>query len=131
MPATPTIDNRSLKSGRSGGGGTTFPNSSRGGSAAGTVMVVLQPSAATIAAKRVEKRPEVCGGSACVRGRRIPVWGLVNMRRLGASDARILEAYPDLTPADLEAAWEYAASNPDEIDRDIRENEEGEEGFVE
>jgi hypothetical protein len=26
---------------------------------------------------------------------------------------------------DLAAAWEYSAAHPDEIDRDIRENEEG------
>jgi uncharacterized protein (DUF433 family) len=36
-----------------------------------------------------------------------------------------------LTPADLEAAWEYAAANLAEIDRAIRENEEGAAGFVE
>jgi hypothetical protein len=36
-----------------------------------------------------------------------------------------------LTPADLEAAWEYAAAHPQEIDAAIRENEEGEAGLVE
>ena len=55
----------------------------------------------------------------------------MNLRRLGASDARIKEAYPTLTPADLEAAWAYASANQSEIDREIRENEEGDEGFVE
>jgi uncharacterized protein (DUF433 family) len=57
---------------------------------------------------------------------------LVNYRQLGAcSDAEILEAYPTLEQADLVAAWEYAALHPEEIDQAIRENEEGEEGFVE
>ena len=46
-------------------------------------------------------------------------------------DAQILSTYPSLTPSDLEAAWEHAAANRDEIDRAIRENEEGEAGFVE
>ena len=78
----------------------------------------------------VSKRPDRCGGDACVRDTRVPVWGLVNYRRLGASDAEILRSYPGLTPADLEAAWEYAAANPAEIDQAIRENEAGEEGFV-
>jgi len=50
---------------------------------------------------------------------------------LGASDAEIQNAYPSLTPADLEAAWEYAAANAEEIDVAIRENEAGEEGSVE
>jgi uncharacterized protein (DUF433 family) len=36
-----------------------------------------------------------------------------------------------LTQADLQAAWEYAAAHPEEIDQTIRENEEGEEGLVE
>jgi hypothetical protein len=55
------------------------------------------------------------------------VWVLVNYRRLGGPDANLLRDYPSLTPADLDAAWEYAAANPQEIDRAIRENEHGEE----
>jgi len=79
----------------------------------------------------VSKKPDRCGGDACIRETRIPVWVLVNYRQLGASDADVLRAYPSLTSADLEAAWEYAAANAAGIDSDIRENEEGEEGFVE
>jgi len=55
------------------------------------------------------------------------VWTLVNYRRLGGSDADLLRDCPALTPPDVQAAWEYAAANPDEIDRAIQENEEGEE----
>jgi uncharacterized protein (DUF433 family) len=80
--------------------------------------------------ERITKSPAICGGDACIRGHRIPVWGLVNYRRLGASDADILRAYPALTPRDLEAAWEYATTHADEIDRAISENERGKEGFV-
>jgi uncharacterized protein (DUF433 family) len=79
----------------------------------------------------VSKEPDRCGGEACVRDTRITVWGLADYRRLGMSDAEILRAVQGLTRADLEAAWEYAAANAEEIDRAIRENEEGEEGFVE
>jgi uncharacterized protein (DUF433 family) len=88
-----------------------------------------QPMPAT--ATWISKKPDRCGGDACVRETRIPVWVLVGYRRLGSSDADILQAYPSLTAADLEAAWEYAVANPAEIDSDILENEEGEEGFVE
>jgi uncharacterized protein (DUF433 family) len=80
---------------------------------------------------RITKTPGVYGGDACIRRHRIPVWVLVGYRRLGKSDANLLRAYPSLTQADLEAAWEYAAANPEEIDHAIRENEEGEEGLVE
>lgn len=85
----------------------------------------------TLALSRISKDPDRCGGDACIRGHRIPVWVLVNYRRLAGGDADILRAYPSLSPADLEAAWEYAAANPEEIERAIRENEEGEEGPAE
>jgi uncharacterized protein (DUF433 family) len=79
----------------------------------------------------VSKKPDHQGGDACVRDTRIPVWVLANCRRLGMSEGAILRAYPSLRPADLEAAWAYVAANGEEIDRAIRENEEGEAGFVE
>lgn len=79
----------------------------------------------------ISKSPDRCGGDACIRDTRIPVWVIVNYRRLGMSDTGILNAYPSLTPSDLEAAFAYADTNAEEIDRSIRENEEGEEGFVE
>ena len=85
----------------------------------------------TPTASWVSKTPDRQGGDACVQDTRIPVWVLANYRRLGLSDSDILRSYPALTPADLEAAWTYAAANAAEIDRAIRENEEGEEGFVE
>ncbi len=78
----------------------------------------------------IEKRSDRQGGDACVRSTRIPVWVLVNCRRLGMSDCQILQTYPSLNDADLQAAFEYAAANAEEIDRAIRENEEGEAGFV-
>ena len=66
-----------------------------------------------------------------MRDSRITVWGIAAYRRLGMSDAGILEAIQGLTTADLEAAFEYAAAHRHEIDRDIAENEEGDEGEVE
>ena len=43
-------------------------------------------------------------------------------RRLGWSDARILDAFPQLKPEDLAAAWAYAGQHRDEIEAAIREN---------
>ena len=79
---------------------------------------------------RITKIPDICGGDACIRGHRIPVWVLVGYRKLGLSDPEVLRNYPTLTLDDLQAAWEYAAAHPEEIEQAIRENEEGEEGFV-
>jgi uncharacterized protein (DUF433 family) len=80
------------------------------------------------ATSSITKTPDVCGGDACIRGHRIPVWVLVGYQRMGAANADILRYYPQLTEADLAAAWEYATAHADEIDRAIAENEAGEEG---
>ncbi len=85
----------------------------------------------TTTASWISKRPDRCGGDACIRDTRIPIWVPVNYRRLGGSDADLLRDYPSLIPDDLKAAWGYYAANTVEIDRAIRENEEGEEGIVE
>ncbi len=79
----------------------------------------------------ISKKPGRCGGDTCIRDTRITVWGLVAYRRLGMDSSQILHAVHGLTPADLEAAWDYAAANAEEIDQAIRENEQGEEGLVE
>jgi uncharacterized protein (DUF433 family) len=85
----------------------------------------------TATSSQITKTPGVCGGDACIRGHRIPVWSLVALRHHGADDAEILRAFPTITAADLEAAWEFNEANREEIDRSIRENEEGDEGPVE
>ncbi|MBI5486733.1 MAG: DUF433 domain-containing protein [Deltaproteobacteria bacterium] len=72
----------------------------------------------------IEKDPLVAGGEACVVRTRIPVWCLARFRRLGWSEARILENYPTLRAADLVSAWAYTDAHPDEIDRAVRDNEE-------
>ncbi|WP_263970625.1 DUF433 domain-containing protein [Leptolyngbya sp. KIOST-1] len=53
----------------------------------------------------------------------MPVWDLVQYRRLGATDAKILEAYPQLTAIDLANAWHYVDIYRSEIEAAIRENE--------
>ena len=68
----------------------------------------------------ISKTPGVCGGNACVRDTRIPVWTLRRMRDLGRTDEQLLEDYPTLGPADLTAAWEYARLHPEEIADAIR-----------
>ena len=60
----------------------------------------------TITASWISKKPDRCGGDACIRETRIPVWVLVGYRRLGATDADVLRAYPSLTPADQQLPLE-------------------------
>jgi uncharacterized protein (DUF433 family) len=73
----------------------------------------------------IQKTPGVCGGDACVRKTRIPVWALVEARRLGFLDPELLTHYvTPLTQADLDAAWKYYDQHREEIEQAIRENDE-------
>jgi uncharacterized protein (DUF433 family) len=78
----------------------------------------------TVTKSWIEKTPDVCGGEACIRRTRHTVSGLVEWRKLGLSDRRILEKHPDLSQADLDVAWAYFAAHPGEIDEAIRANNE-------
>lgn len=71
----------------------------------------------------ISKTSGIVGGDACIAGTRIPVWDLVEYRRMGASDLKILEAYPQLTATDLYHAWRYADAFPDEINGAIETNQ--------
>ena len=74
----------------------------------------------------VETRPGVAGGVACIVRTRIPVWLLEQARRLGTSDADLLNAYPTLRHEDLQNAWAYVHKHRDEIEQQIAENENDE-----
>lgn len=72
----------------------------------------------------VEQTPGVVGGDACIVRTRIPVWLLESYRKLGWSEARILENYPTLRAVDLVNSWAYAAAHREEIEQAIREHDE-------
>jgi uncharacterized protein (DUF433 family) len=65
----------------------------------------------------------VCGGVACIVRTRIPVWVLEQARRLGATDADLLRAYPALRAEDLANAWAFVRGHRVVIEDQIRENE--------
>lgn len=71
----------------------------------------------------IRKTPGVCGGAACIRDHRMPVWLLVEMKRADVSEARMLEDYPFLEKEDLQAAWDYYEAHQREIERSLWENE--------
>ena len=72
----------------------------------------------------ITKTAGVCGGDACIRATRHTIHGLVEWKRLGLTDAQILDRHPDLAQADLDAAWEYYAKHREEIDDAIRADTE-------
>jgi uncharacterized protein (DUF433 family) len=49
---------------------------------------------------------------------------LERARQLGSSEADLLRAYPTLRAQDLVNAWAYVEKHRDELERQIRENEE-------
>jgi uncharacterized protein (DUF433 family) len=73
---------------------------------------------------RITRRAHPDGIEACIRDTNVNVWGLVEWRRLGRSDAEILRAIPGLTADDLAAAWDYSDSHPEEVEGFIRRNAE-------
>ena len=72
----------------------------------------------------IEKTPGVCGGVACIIRTRIPVRTLVMFKKMGLSDLKLLANYPSLRQQDLFNAWAYYQAYSEEIDLEIRENEE-------
>jgi uncharacterized protein (DUF433 family) len=70
----------------------------------------------------IRRTTGVCGGSACVRDFRIPVWSLEEYRRQGMAEADLLALFPQLTADDLAHAWAYVAGNAGEIEQAITAN---------
>jgi uncharacterized protein (DUF433 family) len=70
----------------------------------------------------VDRDPRVCGGEPCIIHTRIPVWVLVQSKRLGISESDILKSYPTLRAEDIVNAWAYEQLHREEIDRQIAEN---------
>jgi prevent-host-death family protein len=60
---------------------------------------------------RITVDPAVCGGRPCIRGMRIRVSDVVGMLAAGEERKTILQDYPYLEPADIDAALAYAAGS--------------------
>ena len=71
----------------------------------------------------IDSTSGVCGSEPCIVRTRIPVWILVQARRLGSSEADLLRCYPTLRAEDLANAWAYYRSHRQEIEQQISENE--------
>jgi uncharacterized protein (DUF433 family) len=67
-------------------------------------------------AAQIVKTPGVRAGKARIDGTRICVVDIVALHRAGAGPAQILEDYPRLTPAQVEAALAYYNGHQREIE---------------
>ncbi|MBI3536774.1 MAG: DUF433 domain-containing protein [Chloroflexi bacterium] len=71
----------------------------------------------------IDSVANVCGGEPCIVRTRIPVWLLVQARRLGTREAELLQSYPSLNADDLTNAWAFYRTHREEIEKQIAENE--------
>lgn len=59
---------------------------------------------------RITLEPGKRGGKPCIRGMRITVYDVLGWVAAGMSNAEILEDYPELESADIQACLSFAAS---------------------
>jgi uncharacterized protein (DUF433 family) len=69
--------------------------------------------------ERITHDPKVMGGRPCIRGMRVTVATLMGLLASGQSEREILDAYPYLEPADIEAALAYAAWRTQETEQPL------------
>ena len=55
----------------------------------------------------LSQNPKVMSGAICFAGTRIPVQILLDNHRAGVSLAEFLDAYPDLTPEQVQAVMDW------------------------
>lgn len=73
----------------------------------------------------IQSHPGVCGGNPCIRGARIPVWSVVESWRRGVSEDDLQNYFTTpLTAAEVRAALEFYQDHREEIEEEIRANEE-------
>jgi len=58
---------------------------------------------------RISIDPNICHGTACIKGTRIAVHQIVGMLANGDTIDSLLNAYPSITREDIHACLEYAA----------------------
>ncbi|MBN2562879.1 MAG: DUF433 domain-containing protein [Phycisphaerae bacterium] len=58
---------------------------------------------------RISADPNVCGGEPCIARTRIPVHIIISHLAAGDSMETILEGFPRIEKADIQACLEYAA----------------------
>ena len=58
---------------------------------------------------RITIKPDVCGGEPTIRGMRITVSHVLEMLAAGMTPEQVLQDFPYLEKADIDASLEYAA----------------------
>ena len=59
--------------------------------------------------EHISINPQVCHGKACIRGTRVMISVILDNLAAGVPHEELLESYPSLHEADIQAALAYAA----------------------
>jgi uncharacterized protein (DUF433 family) len=81
----------------------------------------MQP---TLEKTHIEATPGICGGRPRIAGHRIRVQDVVIWSEQGQSPDQIVADFPQISLADVYAALTYYHDHRDDIDRQIREDDE-------
>jgi uncharacterized protein (DUF433 family) len=73
----------------------------------------MEPWTREIMSERITFNPSQCGGRPCIRGMRIRVKDVLDLLAAKVSRKEILEDYPYLEEADIDACLDYAAKEVD------------------
>jgi uncharacterized protein (DUF433 family) len=85
----------------------------------------LQEPLMSVLVTHIESKPDACGGRPCVAGTRIRVQDLFSWHETeGLSPDEIVSRFPQLTLADVYAALSYFWDHRDEIQRQIKNDQE-------
>ncbi len=77
-----------------------------------------------IESRHIEATPGVCGSRARITGHRIRVQDIVICTEQGQSADQIVADFPQLSLADVYAALAYYHDHREEIDRQVREDDQ-------
>jgi len=85
---------------------------------------------ADVITEHIAKTPGVCGGKACIAGTRVRVMDIMIWHEhMGWSADEIVSQIPHITLSDVHAALAYYFDHREEIEEDIRRNDEIAENF--
>ena len=85
---------------------------------------------AQVLTERITRTPGVCGGKACIAGTRIRVMDIaIWYEHQGMTPDEIVDQFPTITLSDVHTALAYYYDHIEEIQEDIRRNDEVAEQF--
>ena len=81
----------------------------------------VQPTPSEVSHPYIQRRPNVQGGRAVIKGSRFPISSIVQDYRRGLSVEEILRDFPSLRAAEVHDALSYYYDHRAEIDQEIVE----------